>query len=173
MKDKYRININELVRDYNGPDSIQIGNVTKNGEILLILRNKGADVKNGFAMGVTWTGEELVVHLDEFYKKLMYENFEIFKPLLFHEVGHFENGDFYRDPIDKDLRAAMLMSGIVVPQELNADRFSMEIVGKKAILKSLQYLLDYRKKNKNLIYPEAWKLGIKELELRIKNIKDS
>ena len=169
--DKYTIEINESNRYCLSDDCFEIGCVIKNGERFVPILNKGKDIKNGYSMAITYNGEELLIHMDKTYKGLLYNNINIVKPLIFHEIGHFENGDFYNDPVPSELRAAMLEMGQVMPRELAADKFAAKIVGKEALIKSLRYLLDLRKKGSSIIMDYSQLANIKELELRIKNLK--
>ncbi|MDO5440899.1 MAG: hypothetical protein Q4F12_05110, partial [Erysipelotrichaceae bacterium] len=151
-------------------ESFEIGTIFKNNEKFVRILNKGSDINNGYSMAVTWNGEEMLIHMDKTYRNLLYNNFEIVQPLIFHEIGHIENGDFYKDQAPSELRMLMLDVGKVMPQELAADAFAINIVGKKAMKASLRYLLEERKKTSLPLLNYSQSCNIKEIELRIKNI---
>lgn len=168
--DTYEIQINEVNRNNHGNDSFEIGYVLKNGVKYVPILNKGADMHNGYSMAINFNGKQLRIHMDNTYRQLLYNNFNIIQPLIFHEIGHLENGDFYKDPIPNELRIAMVEMGKVLPNELAADNFAANIVGKNALKESIRYLLNLRKNTPVVLMNYSQELNIKELELRINNL---
>lgn len=87
-----------------------------------------------------------VVYQDEFNPKLFYIAFDqkfielsptSQKFLLFHEMGHIKNNDFDIDQKKLEKQNILRSFGISNRIEFKADKFAVEIVGKKAALKCL------------------------------------
>lgn len=112
-----------------------------------------------------------VIAIRNEYLNLLYKKPILFQTIALHETGHILNGDLDdEDRLDtaNDARTTCVFLGLVEPHELNADRFSVEQVGKSAVMNALDYLIQERKKRP---YDPGRELAIKEFENRKKAIK--
>ena len=177
-KKRFRLNLVTDNEMYPGSDCEIIGEISdEKQEYTITLVRKGKDINNGYSMGVLKQDEVIIIYLDPFYQDLLINKTDIAVALIYHEIGHVINGDFNGNGNPKEncaLRTALIQQGIVQPKELNADKYAASIVGTKQMRKALNYLLEYRKKNKTQVIflnREAAELGIRELELRINALK--
>lgn len=91
---------------------------------------------------------------------------------VWHEVGHVHYEHFNTVVNQEELRAIRVQhaqNNKVMPQELEADQFAVERVGKAAVSEFLNFLLQTRL---NGSFDGLNQLGCKELELRIKQIRN-
>lgn len=95
---------------------------------------------------------------------------DIFKSLMFHELGHFVNGDLNEENLKNiNNRNNYIETGIVCEMEVKADAFACKHVGKDAYIFALQNLIIDRI-NRN---DEIAVFAVKELLDRIEIIKNS
>lgn len=114
-----------------------------------------------------------LVAMDEVYLDFFTRMPEILEPVLMHELGHFLNGDW--DPTKRKKtsqqiyqeRTMLNMLGLVPKEELNADRFSAEVVGVDKAIKALKLLKKEREKKTE----DGTELAIKEFGIRIKALE--
>jgi hypothetical protein len=121
-------------------------------------------------LAVSWNeqGPQIFLHTDIFHWPQ-----EVINAAIWHEVGHihYEHHlkNVYRDqPELRTRRKECIMSGIIPPEESQADIFAVERVGKKPVIDCLEILLNSRPSGHRRSLNE---LGKKELSLRIEEIK--
>ena len=95
-------------------------------------------------------------------------NLKMVFAMLLHELGHYKNGDFETCSATEyaKIRNEAVSKGIVTNQELNADRFAAEEIGKAAVINMLNRLIAVRKRRNDIGVNGA----INEFQLRIKAV---
>ena len=92
----------------------------------------------------------------------------MFLCLALHEYAHYINGDLNRDGVTNRMiqeeRRRCIMSGKVVENERRADEFAIANVGKRAFLRSMNYLIKKREERGD----KDMNIAIREFELRKK-----
>ena len=92
---------------------------------------------------------------------------------LMHELGHYYNGDCSTCPSDIDERRIHeIENDSVLLEERRADAFAVRYLGKKKVISGLEGLIELNLSEENTGDHSA-NMCIKELELRIRLIKDS
>jgi hypothetical protein len=109
-------------------------------------------------------GQSLRVRANDAFSKLPQH---VKEACVAHELGHREY-QHYLVPMDNPFyRMGFVMDGLVLPRELEADRYACSIVGKSKYLKALKDIRTYWVANP-LWYSD---LAIKELDLRVKELE--
>ena len=117
--------------------------------------------KDGTDKWVTFVRNE---YINRFKKNIKHVLFPIY-----HELGHFINGDLRKENLLKSnilssARKESIAKGKVLECELLADEFALKHLSKNIAINELEYSIQCRKKIDNN------PLAIKELELRKKHI---
>lgn len=111
-----------------------------------------------------------VVIIGDQYLDIFKNHFKIFQFYVFHELGHFINGDYdNKDFTNKELMAKRndyIKNGKVLDMELNADRFAVKQIGKNISISAIDYSIMKRKERNDI----GADLAIKEMQLRKKAI---
>lgn len=96
--------------------------------------------------------------------------------VLLHELGHYVHGDVDRAKahLADDERVRSIQQGKVQQEELDADAFAAEYLGKNAVasaLTELKQLRTQKYKGKEEWEQDSVNIGIQELELRISSLR--
>lgn len=92
--------------------------------------------------------------------------------VLLHELGHYVHGDVDRakEPPGDAERVRLIQQGKVLQEELDADAFAAEYLGKDAVasaLAELKQLITQKYKGRDEWDQDGVNMGIQELEMRI------
>ena len=140
--------------------------------IAIVVEDEPQTVEYDFAcLGYTKAGTApRVMMKKEFYEDLKKETQEA-KSILFHEIGHYANGDMLANTGNEDEERERLVSqNKVSKKEIRADAFAVRYLGKETVIAGLEML----KQRIFDIYKdfdeESVKLSTKEINLRIARI---
>ena len=171
---KYQLCVNQYGYGYNGTAPLEVAKLiecSSNKDALICYYDKEFCAKHGYPFSVDQTR---TVHMNDEYKKILYENTLIFEALVLHELGHIEKGHFTcgtttaSDKMIRQSRKLSIQEGHVSVREAEADAFAISEVGTKRMIDALSFLIEKRKK----INDANAKLAIREMELRIFHIKN-
>ncbi len=172
----------EVDRNYSGEELLEIARISdgKTGKILMrVFYDKYLYKSSNLHIAVQVSndaeyGRMPYTFVDDEHKACLYEDTNVFVALLFHEYGHFQNGDLDNVPSTttsddiRHQRIDLISKGQVTESELKADAFAVQYVGKNTMLRALNYLINKRKQRKD---DPGKELAIKEFQLRSKAIQ--
>lgn len=102
---------------------------------------------------------------DWFYKEVYLKDYSLTNGMIFHELGHYLNGDLNLDMKKLRLeRKIALLNDTILENEANADYFAAQEVGLKCVIDSIQFM---KNKRNACIRDANYHLAIKEFDLRI------
>ena len=176
----YRLQKNPKYKGYIGKDepmgiAIIIENSTRK-VVMEIVYDKKLFEKANYHICLTsrkFEGDISVVCMDDLHLQCFEEKPKIFLTMMLHELGHVKNGDLdgKRDTetIRQD-RQDKALKGEVAPEELKADKFAVDCMGKNTVMQTLDYMI---KKRKERIEPNwAKEMVLNEFENRKKAVKN-
>ncbi len=181
INDKYTLFVNfdllnKMPNEFDGFLEIaKIQNTTKSKTAMFVFYDKKNYDKTNYIMytrTIKKDGKNIwcAIIKDEFLER-MRKNIKIASFGIFHELGHFLNGDYNNEYATSGkemsiLRRKAIENGKVLENELKADEFAVSQVGKSCAINFFDYSILRRKKIDNS------KVAILELELRKKHIKN-
>lgn len=187
MKRQYELLINEYNKDYHGQDVREIGKVidiTTGKVAIYIYYEKDLFRKQGLHTCIyeyeREDGDYPVEMVDDLHRPTLYEYPDIFLAITLHELGHYVNGDLNEESDDAEAqsnerprvrteeRLKAILAGKVDEHELKADAFAVSKIGKNTFIRSLDHMINMRKKRGD----KDMELAIRELELRKKAVKN-
>lgn len=181
MKRQYRLLYNTSTVDYSGSDRVEIGKIIDSiteKDVMYILYDKNLWGRWGYHTCIEeyeYEGIDYPVAIvDDLHKSCLYEHGDVFLALMLHELGHYINGDLTSwdgEQVDnetvRERRLVAIQNGKVQTQELKADAFSVQYVGKNTFMRAMDYMIKMREKRGD----DGAALAIKEFELRKKAVQ--
>ncbi len=182
MKGQFKLCINETAVDYNGPEKVEIAKIvdsTAKKDAMYIVYERDLWKRWGYHTCIEEyerDGEDYpVAVIDDLHRPCLYDHPEIFLTIMLHELGHYRNGDLFAFDEEevsnekiKDIRADAILHGKVQMQELRADAFAVQHVGKNTFMRTMDYMINKRRQRSDT----GMELAIKEFELRKKAIQN-
>lgn len=163
-------------------DFVKIGRVhdnTINRDVVIIYYDKFQKITTVIKVGLGKDeNENDLVKIfigDKDYIERFRKNENLAKFSIFHELGHFINGDFDNlNPNNDKIRESYIRNGEVQPSELKADEFALGQMKRLNInlneaIEEIDYRIHYRKLLFRLKIDNSL-LAVKELELRKRHI---
>lgn len=142
--------------------------------IALIIFDRNCFQNLGYHLCVQKIGQEYYIVMDEYYSSMLGKHDDELEGLLLHEVGHIVNGDFSTYQGDSDAvhnyRKKSVLHGTVAQNELGADLFAANIVGRDQYLKALDLLI---KKRRERVSDQGRAFAIQELVTRKRLIQQN
>ena len=167
---KYHFEKNKEVENKLNDDIYPLGGIEidEDNIVLFIYDKSIKNTKIGLNTGSKTVDErkQYAVFVNEKMQKIFFEKENIFIPLAMRELSHIINNDLEeKEKLEKDENVSpQEVKQLVKKQELNADLFAAQQVGKNKMLNALDYLIREKKSEK------AKPKDIKELENRRKII---
>ena len=172
---------NEKYINYSGEDEVEIGKIIDTADerdVAYILYDKNIMRKYGYVICAQirelqdGTGVFVII-TGEQYRDLFINKRDFFEACAMHELGHYLHGDLTNNIIKdneeiKKVRLKHIFNNTVQKEELNADMFAVEQLGKSRVINELNYMKQQRLKRKN---DPGKEFAIKEYDLRIKAVK--
>ena len=177
--DKYVLLFNDAYTDYDGVEPVEIGKIvdtTTQKDVLYIYYNKNNYAENGYHVNIDVyedeNGEYPVANVDDMHRPCMFNDPDVFLSIMLHEYGHYINGDLNQtgltnQQIQED-RLRCIQMGRVYEMERRADLFAVRYVGKPVFIRSMDYMIEQRKRRNDA----AVNVAIREFELRKQAIKN-
>ena len=111
----------------------------------------------------------IVIISNDFYNIVFLKKIKIAKACIFHELGHYLNGDLNLDMVNmNNERIKLLKDFKLLLSEEKADYFAASELGVQNVIDALIYM----KKNRNAcIGDKNYELAIREYDLRIQTLK--
>lgn len=177
--DRYILMVNDANIDYDGIEPVEIAKVvdtTTNKEILYVYYNKNNYEENGYHINIDVyedeSGEYPVANVDDVHRPCLFDDPDVFLSMMLHEYGHYINGDFNQTELtNKQIQEERLRCtriGRVHEKERRADLVAVRYVGKATFLRSMDYLIERRKRRNDA----AGDIAIREFELRKRAVKN-
>ena len=167
---KYIFEKNKKVEDKLNDTSYPLGGfeLDEDNIVMFIYDKSIKNTKIGLNTGVRKVNDkkQYAVFVNEKMQKLFFEKENIFITLAMRELSHILNNDIEeKELLEKDENLSQKeVKEKIKEQELKADLFAVEQVGKAKVLNALDYLIRDKKSEK------AKAKEIKDLEQRRKNI---
>ena len=167
---KYIFEKNKKVEDKLNDTSYPLGGfeLDEDNIVMFIYDNSIKNTKIGLNTGVKKVNDkkQYAVFVNEKMQKLFFEKENIFITLATRELSHILNNDIEeKELLEKDENLSQKeVKEKIKEQEMKADLFAVEQVGKAKVLNALDYLIRDKKSEK------AKPKEIKDLEQRRKNI---
>ena len=167
---KYIFEKNKKVEDKLNDTSYPLGGfeLDEDNIVMFIYDKSIKNTKIGLNTGVKKVNDkkQYAVFVNEKMQKLFFEKENIFITLAMRELSHILNNDIEeKELLEKDENLSQKeVKEKIKEQELKADLFAVEQVGKAKVLNALDYLIRDKKSEK------AKPKEIKDLEQRRKNI---
>lgn len=167
---KYVFEKSKNVEDKLNEDVYPLGGIEidENNIVLFIYDKSIKKTKIGLNTGTKKVDEkkQYAVFVNEKMQRIFFEKENIFIPLAMRELSHIINNDLEeKERLEKDENlSSKEVKDALKQQELKADLFAVEQVGKNKVLNALDYLIREKKSDK------AKPKEIKELENRRKII---
>ena len=167
---KYVFERNKDVENKLNEDVYPLGGIEidENNVVLFIYDKSIKKTKIGLNTGSKKVEDkkQYAVFVNERMQRIFFEKENIFIPLAMRELSHIINNDLEeKERLEKDETISPKeLKEVLKQQELNADLFAVEQVGKNKVLNALDYLI--REKKSEQAKPKV----LKELENRRKTI---
>lgn len=180
-KGQYKLICNNDYADYKGEEAVEMAKIvdTLSGEdVMPVMYSKNLFSEEGAHLSLCVmegeNGDYPVGYTDDTYRTCLFEHPEIFLSMMLHELGHFVNGDYNGEDGEataagiREERMRCILEGRVQEIEKKADEFAVKHMGKNTYLRSIDYLINLRKQQKNA----SMQIAVLELELRKKAVKN-